>query len=198
MRLHAHALSGNSHKVRLLLGALGLPYEEVAVDIPAGAHRAEAFLRLNPLGQVPVLEDGAVTLRDSQAILAYLARRHDPTGAWLPEDAEDLGRVQQWLSFAANEIHHGANLARLHFLLGVPVELAEVQQKARDALAQLDARLDGRDWLELDRPTVADLACFPYAALAPEGRVPLAPYPHVQAWIERVKALPGHVSMPGL
>lgn len=198
MRLHAHALSGNSHKVRLLLGALGLPYEEVAVDIPAGAHRAEAFLRLNPLGQVPVLEDGGVTLRDSQAILAYLARRHDPTGAWLPEDAEGLGRVQQWLSFAANEIHHGASLARLHFLLGVPVDLAVVQQKARACLAQLDARLDGRDWLELDRPTVADLACFPYAALAPEGRVPLDPHPHVQAWIERVKALPGHVSMPGL
>ncbi len=198
MRLHAHALSGNSHKVRLLLGALGLPCEEVAVDIPAGAHRAGAFLRLNPLGQVPVLEDGSLTLRDSQAILTYLARRYDPSGAWLPGDAEGLGRVQQWLSFAANEIHHGANLARLHFLLGVPVDLPIVQQKARDALAVLDAHLDGRTWLELDRPTVADLACFPYAALAPEGQVPLAPYPHVQAWIGRVKALPGYVSMPGL
>ncbi len=198
MRLHVHALSGNSHKVRLLLGALALPYEEIAVDIPAGAHRAEAFLHLNPLGQVPVLEDGGLILRDSQAILAYLARRYDLSGTWLPDDAEGLGRVQQWLSFAANEIHHGANLARLHFLLSVPLDLAAVQAKARDALAQLDARLDGRDWLELDRPTVADLACFPYAALAPEGRVPLDPYPHLQAWIGRVKALPGYVTMPGL
>lgn len=198
MRLYTHALSGNSHKVRLLLGALGLSYEEIAVDIPAGAHRAEAFLHLNPLGQVPVLEDGSLILRDSQAILAYLARRYDPTSAWLPDDAEGVGRVQQWLSFAANEIHHGANLARLHFLLGVPVDLPAVQAKARDALAQLDARLDERDWLELDRPTVADLACFPYAALAPEGRVLLDPYPHVRAWIGRVKALPGYVPMPGL
>ncbi len=198
MRLHVHALSGNSHKVRLLLGALALPYEEIAVDIPAGAHRAEAFLHLNPLGQVPVLEDGGLILRDSQAILAYLARRYDLSGTWLPDDAEGLGRVQQWLSFAANEIHHGANLARLHVLLSVPLDLAAVQAKARDALAQLDARLDGRDWLELDRPTVADLACFPYAALAPEGRVPLDPYPHLQAWIGRVKALPGYVTMPGL
>jgi len=198
MRLYTHALSGNSHKVRLLLGALGLFYEEIAVDIPAGAHRAEAFLHLNPLGQVPVLEDGSLILRDSQAILAYLARRYDPTSAWLPDDAEGVGRVQQWLSFAANEIHHGANLARLHFLLGVPVDLPAVQAKARDALAQLDARLDERDWLELDRPTVADLACFPYAALAPEGRVLLDPYPHVRAWIGRVKALPGYVPMPGL
>lgn len=198
MRLHAHALSGNSHKVRLLLGALGLAYEEVAVDIPGGAQRAEAFLRLNPLGQVPVLEDGAVTLRDSQAILAYLARRYDPADSWLPADAEGLGRVQQWLSFTANEIHHGANLARLHFLLGVPVDLDAVQRRARDALALLDARLEGRDWLELNRPTVADLACFPYAALAPEGGVELAPYPHLRAWIGRVKALPGYLPMPGL
>ncbi len=198
MRLHAHALSGNSHKVRLLLGSLDLPYEEVAVDIQAGAHRAEAFLRLNPLGHVPVLEDGSLTLRDSQAILAYLARRYDPTGAWLPKDAEGLGRVQQWLSFAASEIQHGANLARLHFLLGVPVDLPLVQQNARDALAVLEAHLNGRNWLELDHPTVADLACFPYAALAPEGRVPLAPYPQVQAWIGRIKALPGYVAMPGL
>jgi len=198
MRLYAHALSGNSHKVRLLLGALALSYEEVAVNIPAGAHRAEAFLHLNPLGQVPVLEDGSLALRDSQAILAYLARRYDPSGGWLPDDAEDLGRVQQWLSFAANEMHHGPNLARLHFLLGVPVDLPAVQAKARDALAHLDARLDRRKWLELDRPTVADLACFPYAALAPEGQVPLDPYPHLRAWIGRVKALPGYVSMPGL
>ena len=198
MRLHAHPLSGNSHKVRLLLGALALPYEEMAVDIPAGAHRAEAFLRLNPLGQVPVLEDGEITLRDSQAILAYLARRYDPSAAWLPEDAAGLGRVQQWLSFAANEIHHGANLARLHFLLGVPVDLAATQQRAHNALALLDRHLEGREWLELGRPTVADLACFPYAALAPEGQVPLDPYPHLRAWIGRVKALPGYVAMPGL
>lgn len=198
MRLHAHALSGNSHKVRLLLGALALPYEEVAVDIPAGAHRAGAFLRLNPLGQVPVLEDGDLILHDSQAILAYLARRYDPAGAWLPDDAAGLGRVQQWLSFAANEIHHGANLARLHFLLGVPVDLPVAQRRARDALTLLDARLDGHDWLELDRPTVADLACYPYAALAPEGGVPLDAYPHLRTWIERVRALPGYVAMPGL
>lgn len=198
MRLHAHALSGNSHKVRLLLGALGLSCEEVAVNIPAGAHKAPEFLALNPLGQVPVLEDGGLTLRDSQAILVYLARRYDPTGAWLPEDAEGVGRVQQWLSFAANEIHHGANLARLHFLLGGPVDLPAAQARARDALAQFEARLDGREWLELDRPTVADLACFPYAALAPEGQVSLEPYPHVRAWIGRVKATPGYVAMPGL
>lgn len=198
MRLHVHALSGNSYKVRLLLGALALPCEEVAVDIPAGAHRSASFLHLNPLGQVPVLEDGEITLRDSQAILAYLARRYDPSGAWLPEDAAGLGRVQQWLSFAANEIHHGANLARLHFLLGVPVDLAVAQQRARDALALLDRHLEGRNWLELGRPTVADLACFPYAALAPEGQVPLDPYPYLRAWIERVKTLPGYVAMPGL
>jgi len=197
-RLYGHALSGNTHKVRLLLSILGLAYEEVGVDIPAGAHKAPAYLAVNPLGQVPLLadEDGTA-VRDSQAILIYLAARYGGT-AWWPADPRGQGWVAQWLSFAANEMQHGPNLARLHHLLGVPVDLPVVQARAREALGQLDRHLDGRAWLELDGPTIADLACFPYAALAPEGGVPLDPYPHVRAWSGRVRALPGFVPMPGL
>jgi glutathione S-transferase len=196
MLLYGHPLSGNTHKVRLLLGFLGLAYEERTIDIPRGEGQSSRYLAISPLGQVPALVDGELTLRDAQAILVYLAGRYGD-GAWWPAAPAEQGLVAQWLSFAANEVQHGPNLARLHFLLGVPVDLPAVQEAARKALGVLDAHLASREWLELGRPTIADCACAPYAALAAEGGVPSTGYRAVTAWLERVKVLPGFVGMPG-
>ncbi|MDC3959848.1 glutathione S-transferase family protein [Polyangium jinanense] len=197
MKLYSHPLSGNSHKVRLLLSMLRLEHEEIVVDLLNGEHKTPSFLAMNPLGQVPVLVDGDETLRDSQAILVYLARKYGGE-AWLPSDAAGLARVVQWLSFAANEVHHGPFLARLHFLLGVQLDLGLAQDRSRAALDVLDAHLAKRAWLEHDRPTIADIAVFPYVGLVREGKVQLDDYRNVIAWVERVRALPGYVPMPGL
>lgn len=197
MQLYEHALSGHCHKVRLLLGILGRDYERIEVDIPAGGGQAPDYLALNPLGTVPALVDGDVRLRDSHAILAYLGGRYGGE-AWLPRDPADLARVVQWLAFAANELHNGPHLLRLKRLLGVPVDLAAAQATTDKALGVLDRHLAGRSWLELGRPTVADIACFPSTALAGDGGVDLRPYAEVRGWIERIRALPGFVSMPGL
>lgn len=194
--LYDVALSGNCQKVRLALSMLGLAHELVPVDFMAGEHKREAFLELNPLGQVPVLVDGDVLLRDSQAILVYLARQYG--GDWLPDDAADQGRVAQWLSSTANEIACGPAAARLCCLFEQRDGLAAAQAQANAFLSVLEAHLEGQDWLECGRPTIADLACYPYVALAPEGEIELRPYPAVRAWIGRVEALPGYVAMPGL
>ena len=196
--LHGHALSGNTHKVRLLLGFLGLAYDEIAVDVPSGEHRRPDFLAVNPFGQVPVLTDEDGTrLHDSQAILIYLGARYG-SGAWWPETADGQGLVAQWLSFSANEIHNGLNLARLYFLLGAPIDLAAAQALGRKSLDQLEQHLSEREWLETGRSTVADCAVFPYVALAPEGRVTLDDYPAIGRWLLRVRALPGFAAMPGI
>ncbi|MDI1483823.1 glutathione S-transferase family protein [Polyangium sp. y55x31] len=197
MKLYSHPLSGNSHKVRLLLSMLRLEHEEIVVDLLKGEHKTPSFLAMNPLGQVPVLVDGDETLRDSQAILVYLARKYGGE-AWLPSDPAGMARVVQWLSFAANEVHHGPFLARLHFLLGVQLDLGLAQDRSRAALDVLDAHLAKRSWLEHDRPTIADIAVFPYVGLVREGKVQLDDYRNVIAWIERIRALPGYVPMQGL
>ncbi|HYD65400.1 glutathione S-transferase N-terminal domain-containing protein [Azospirillum sp.] len=80
IRLHRHPLSGHAHRVELMLSLLRLPCEPVDVDLRAGAHKRPEFLAKNPFGQVPVIEDGDVTLADSNAILVYLALRYDGTG----------------------------------------------------------------------------------------------------------------------
>lgn len=195
--LFGHPLSGNTHRVRLLLGMLNLPHEEISVDIPAGEQRKPEYLAINPLGLVPVLVEDEQKLRDSYAILTYLARAYGGD-QWLPIDPFQHALVAQWLSFSANEIQNSANLARLHFLLGVSVDLPNVQERTRNVLQIVNNHLTRRDWLELDRPTIADLACFPYLALVEEGKVSRAEYSQVNQWIDRIKSLPGYVSMPGL
>ncbi len=196
MRLYDLELSGNCYKARLLCALLGVPLEVVPVDFLGGAHKRPEFLALNPFGELPVLADGDLVLRDSQAILAYVARRHGGE-AWLPTDPAGLAQIMQWLSTAANDIARGPNDARLHDKFGYRLDAARAREQAARVLGIMDAHLSARDWLELGRPTVADVACYAYVAVAPEGGVDLAPFPAVRRWMARVRALPGYVPMPG-
>ncbi|WP_296597826.1 glutathione S-transferase [Phenylobacterium sp.] len=194
IRLHGVPLSGHAHKVSLFLGLLGLPFE--AVESGRDTRATEAFLRLNPLGQIPVLEDGDLVLADSNAILLYLAKRYDPAGRWLPEDPAGAAAVQRWLSISAGEVRFGPANARAVHLFGLKTDLADAHAVAARLLGFMDATLAARDWLAADRPTLADVACYPYVACAPEGGVDLEPYPAVRAWVARVEALPGAAAMP--
>ncbi len=198
IKLYGHELSGNSYKVKLLLSLLGIDYEWVRVDLMQGEHKSPEFLALNPFGQVPLLIDGETIVADAQAILVYLARQYGGD-RWLPLDAVGLSRVERWLSTAAGEIRQGPENARLYYLFkATSINIDRATQKAEFILTQLDRHLSDRQWLEFDHPTIADLAIFPYVALAADGQVALAPYPHVLAWIERIQQLPGFVGMPGI
>lgn len=197
MKLHDAPASGNCHKARMMLSVLGLDYQTVAVNLPAGEQKTPEFLALNPLGKVPVLVDGGTVIRDSQAILVYLAGKYGDSD-WWPADARGQGEIMQWLSFAANEMWHGPAIARAIIVFKRQGDLARAQDLAGHALAILDARLGDSDWLALDRPTIADIACYPYAGLAAEGDVALDPYPALRAWFGRVEALSGYVAMKGL
>ncbi|WP_332687033.1 glutathione S-transferase family protein [Bosea sp. (in: a-proteobacteria)] len=186
--LHGTALSGHTHRVELLLRALGLDFD--FADAPADIRRGEAFRALNPLGQIPVLQDGALTLADSNAIMVYLVRRHAPESDWLPADPVAAAQVQRWLSIAAGEVMHGPSIARLIAQFKFQDDPERAQRIAARLLAFMDGHLQGRAFLAADHPTLADLACYSYVAHAPEGGIPLAPYPAVNGWIARVEALP--------
>src|SRR5712691_6697106 len=96
IRLYRYALSGHAHRAELFLSLLGLPFETIDIDLVRGEQKKPEFLALNAFGQVPVIQDGDVTLADSNAILTYLALRYDDTGRWLPRDAPGAARVQRW------------------------------------------------------------------------------------------------------
>jgi glutathione S-transferase len=197
LKLNDLELSGNCYKVRLFCAQLGLPLDLAPVDFLGGAHKKSPLIERNPFGQIPVLEDGGVTLRDSQAILVYLARKYGGEH-WLPMDAAGLAEVLSWVMVAENEIARGPADARLHDKFGVDLDAGLARQKAEHILGLLEAQLKKHPMLAFDRPTIADIACMPYVALSHEGGVSLEPYSAVRAWISRIKALPGFITMPGL
>jgi glutathione S-transferase len=197
LKLHDLELSGNCYKVRLFSALIGLHLDIVPVDFMAGAHKKSPLIDMNPFGEIPVFEDGDVVLRDSQAILVYLARKYGGEN-WLPTDPAAMAQVVAWLMTAENEIARGPNDARLHDKFGFPVDVDKARANSARILGLLESQLAKNDWLVGDRATIADIACMPYVALAHEGGVSLEPYPAIRAWVDRIKALPGFIAMPGL
>jgi len=197
LKLYQFAVSGNAHKARMLLSFLGLDYEGIAVDGLNKQHKTAEFLAMNPFGQVPVLVDGDFSLRDSNAILVYLARQYGDAH-WLPNEPQALAQVMAWLATSANELAWGPSRLRVHYKFGREINVAESEQITANLLAILEAQLTANDWLALDHITIADLAIYPYIALAPEGKVDLSPYPAILAWLRRIQALPNYVGMIGM
>ncbi|MBP7370102.1 MAG: glutathione S-transferase [Arenimonas sp.] len=197
IKLYQFQLSGNSHKVRLMLSLLSLPYEAYDVSGASREQKSPEFLALNPFGQVPVLVHGDIVVRDSQAILAYLGKTFG-NGHWWPENASDLAQVVAWLSTAANEVAYGPNLLRLHHRFGREINLPAAEAVTTQLMQALEVELTNKDWLLAFSPTVADVAMYPYIALAPDAKIDLSPYPAIRAWLARMQALPGYISMPGM
>ena len=205
IRLYDYELSGNCYKIRLLLSFLGLEWETRRIDFhPKREHKSAWFLAINPLGQVPVVEDGDVRLRDAQAILVYLAAKYDESGEWYPTgDARTLGEIAMWLAFA-DGITATASAARLHDGLAWELDVSEARSGAHALFRVLDEHLwfaeqEGRDWLcGPDHPTIADIACFPYVVLSEEGGISRMPYPAIRRWTDRVKRIPDFIPMSGV
>jgi glutathione S-transferase len=192
--LHGTALSGHTHRVELLLRALGLAFEFVAA--PADVRRSEPFRKLNPLGQIPVLQDGDLTLADSNAIMVYLVKRYAPESEWLPADPVVAAQVQRWLSIAAGEVMHGPALARMIAQFKFDDDPVRAERVAAKLLPFMEEHLSSRSFLAAEHPTLADLACYSYVAHAPEGGIPLDPHPAVRTWLKRVEALPFFKPIP--
>ena len=195
MRLFNVSYSGNSYKVRLLLAHLGIPCEIIEVDILKGESRTAEFLKINPNGRTPVLDDNGFVLAESNAILAYLAKGTK----FLPEDRKAFGQIFQWMFF--EQYSHEPFIATSRFWL-------QHRQDSPEKTALLASKHDG-GWAALrimedhlaksnffaGDYSIADIALFAYTHVAHEGGFPLDDFPKIRAWIERVKEQPGFVPM---
>ena len=195
MRLYDSSISGNSYKVRLCAAQLGVPLEIVPVDILRGESRTPEFLRLNPNGRTPLVEDDGFVLAESNAILAYLAR----DTRLLPDDRRRWALVFQWLFF--EQYSHEPFIATSRFwLLHKPAgpdrdaAIAARRDGGLAALRVMDGHLATHAFF-VDEYSTADIALFAYTHVSHEGGFPLDEYAHVRAWIERVRAQPGFVAM---
>lgn len=205
LKLYDYSLSGNCYKVRLLAQFLGLPYETQPVDFyPGFEHKSDWFLAINPLGQLPVLDDDGLILRDAQAILVYLASKYDRSRQWYPlNDADKLGRISMWLAFA-DAITGTVATARLHDAMYFSADVEKCREGAHRLFRIFDEHLwfaeqEDNQWVcPGDQPTIADIACFPYIQLSDEGGVSRRDYPAIRRWCDRVMRLPGFKPMAGM
>lgn len=193
MKLYTHPLSGHAHRVQLFLALAQVPYEAVQVDLASREHKSAGFLALNPFGQIPVLEDGEVVVPDSNAIMVYVARKLG-LRQWYPEAPQEVAQVQRWFSLSAGPLAYGPAAARLVTVFGAELDAEAAIARAHQLFQVMEGILKDRLWLaSQSHPTLADVALFSYTHHAPEGNVDLAPYPHIRAWLSRVRELPGFV-----
>ncbi len=195
MKLYNVAYSGNSYKVRLLLAQLGIPFEIIEVDILSGESRTPEFLKINPNGRTPVLDDNGFVLAESNAILAYLARGTK----FFPQDRKSFGLIFQWLFF--EQYSHEPYVATSRFWLQHKPDSAEktalLESKRAGgwaALRIMEEHLAQNDFL-VGGYSIADIALFAYTHVADEGGFPLDQFPKIRAWLERVNAQAGFVPM---
>lgn len=192
MKLYDYPESPNAYKARLMLSLIDLDYERETIDLLDGEQNEEAYLAINPRGEVPALVDDDVTLWDSQAILTYLAREYDEEGDWLSLDGPALGRIQQWMALSAHEIRLGIARTVAIIVRDMPGDLDRSRETGHEALRILEGRLEDHDWLATDHATVADVICYPWVEVAPDVEISLDDYPGVRRWIDNVEALPGY------
>ncbi len=195
MLLYDNAISGNCYKVRLLFSLLGIEYERRQVDVVDRSDRAAVLGQLNPGLRVPtvVLDDGR-PLAESDAILMYFAEGTE----YLPTDRYERAQVLQWMFF--EQYSHEPNIAVLRFWAHVGIdgderEMATRREGGYRALEAMESHLADRQFLVADAVTVADLALYAYTHVADEGGFELDRFAAIGAWLERVRDLPGYVSI---
>ena len=197
LELYDYLDSGNGYKIRLMLAHLGLAYRHHEVDIMRGQTRTPQFLAINPNGRIPVLRlDSGQYLTESDAILWYLAEGTD----YLPTDRYARAQVLQWMFF--EQYSHEPYVATPRFIVRhLPAddprraELPKRLANGRAALAIMEAHLREHDYFVVGSYTIADIALYAYTHVAEDGGLELAPYPRLNAWLQRVAGQPRHVGL---
>jgi glutathione S-transferase len=174
----------------LSVSSFGVHGFKVSVDF-----RSTQYLRLNPLGTLPILTEGDAILCGAEAILAYLARKYDAARAWLPDEPTTFGQVMQWLGFAVSDLEV-VSVARSHSLMGTEADEAVVERAARHAFRHMDdhttkCEFDGALWFVGQAPTIADIALFSAFALSRDFGVDHDEYPALRRWMARMRKIPG-------
>jgi glutathione S-transferase len=196
MKLYFHPMSPNVRRVRLTAAVLGIQLEEHVLDMGKGAHKSPEYLAINPNGAVPTLVDGDFVLTESRAIMQYLASQKPESGL-LPRDEKlraDVARWQFWDSSHFSPVMASIAFEKLlksMFGMGEP-DLAQIEEGLKNFRkwgAVLNARLEGRTYVVGDSLTVADLTLAASMMNAHRAEVPVAEFPNVEAWFQRIAAL---------
>ncbi|HWE99957.1 MAG TPA: glutathione S-transferase family protein [Caulobacteraceae bacterium] len=188
IKIFGDPISGNCLKVKWTCERLGIPFTWTNVDVTKSETRTEAFLAMNPSGQVPtvLLQDGR-PLAQSNAILLHLAEGSD----LIPSDSYERARMLEWLFWEqySHEPYVAVARFQMKYLGKARGELdPKIIERGEAALQRLERALAGADFLAGARLSLADISLVAYTRMAHDGGFDLAHYPAVSAWVARVEA----------
>ncbi len=194
MQLHCFGESGNAYKAALALELAGLDWEAVFVDFFNGATRSPDYrCNINEMGEAPVLVDGPVRLSQSGVIQMYVTEKSGKFGGATPAEARE---VMRWVFWDNHKLSSQAGMTR--FLMNfLPAEkrpapvIQFMQGRLRAVYEVLNTHLAGRDWIVGDAITNADISCCAYLYYPEPFGFARADWPHIDAWLARISALPG-------
>lgn len=191
LKIYGHPMSAPTNKVRMCASAAGLDYELVVIDLSTGEHKGEAYLEVNPAGQVPAIDHDGFRLFESNAISRYLAK--NKPGLY-PEEPKAQALVDQWCDFVSNLVMPG--VGRILFnkllapLIGVPVDeaaISEGEQILARSLPIIESQLNAHACLAGDDFTIADIALLATIDPAEAIALDLTPYPKLSAWRQQLR-----------
>ena len=189
LTIYGSFTSSSSYKPILFLSLSGLPFSFRTVNLKNGVQKEAAYLEVNRYGQVPALRHKGLTIVQSNVILDYLARA---TGNFEGATEQDKWTAREWLSWEADNITNIAKVRHYSRFRAVdPAVMAYFRPLAEGALTFIDKALVGRQWLVGDRCTIADLGCWGRMVFMAEGGLEISNWTNVEAWSQRLKAMPG-------
>lgn len=193
MKLYCFGESGNAYKCALALALTGTDWQPVFVDFFKGGTRTPEFRAVNEMGEVPVLVDGEVKLTQSGVILDYIAGKTGKLGA---SNDSDRREILRWLLWDNHRLSGMVGPRR--FIANFLAEekrpegaIPFMQGRLKNAYSILNAHLEGRDWIVGDAVTIADLSCCGYLYYPEPFGFDRKDWPHIDAWLDRIAALPG-------
>ncbi len=194
IKLHCFGESGHSYKAALALELSGLDWEPVFIDFFKGQTRGDDYRGdLNVMGEAPVLIDGNVTLTQSGVIQTYISEKSGKFGGQTPEEKREILR---WILWDNHKLSSQAGMTR--FLMNFLPEnkrpqevIAFTQGRLQAAYQVLETHLTGRDWIVGRDVTNADLTCCGYLYYPEPFGFQREDWPHIDAWLTRISALPG-------
>ncbi|MDO8882575.1 glutathione S-transferase family protein [Pseudotabrizicola sp.] len=185
--------SGNAYKCALALTLTETPWRPRYVDFFNGETRSAAYRQINEMGEVPVLIDGTAVLSQSGAILLHIAAK---AGALGGRSAHEQAEVLRWILWDNHKL--STQIGTVRFLMNfLPADkrpegvVPFVQGRLKAAYAVLDSHLAQRRWMVGDMPTIADLSCCGYLYYPEPFGFDRKDWPHIDAWLDRIAALPG-------
>lgn len=176
--------SGNCYKIRLYLNYLHQNYKIINLPREDALRKNEEFLKISPLGKVPVLQVKELVLTESMAILFYLFENYDINYKYFT--ALEKIEILKWLSFEQSEIQW--SIGRLRYIYKFSnsnklIETADLKFNAMDALKVLDNHLKNKKFI-LEKYSIADISLFAYVGLSNEAGISLENYPNIHRWIK--------------